>query len=115
MLATLQPVIEKRVEEKIMQALGLVISGKISEYYDKAASNEAMIMRSIEDKVNRKANQVKSDLKVEISRDTEAMLNNQLTDFRKTIRTTMANTVTYAPPGVKSSVSHPVSQVSSEK
>lgn len=46
-LAGLQPLVERRVEEKIMTTLGMVISNKINEYYQQSITNEASIMRIV--------------------------------------------------------------------
>jgi hypothetical protein len=69
-----------------MQTLGVTVANKISEYYEANANNEASVLKSIEDKVNRKVNELKADLKVELTRETESILGNQLTNFRKLIK-----------------------------
>jgi hypothetical protein len=71
---------------RIMQTLGVTVANKISEYYEANANNEASVLKSIEDKVNRKVNELKADLKVELTRETESILGNQLTNFRKLIK-----------------------------
>jgi hypothetical protein len=73
-----------------MQTLGTLISNKISEYYESNSNNEASTLKAIDEKVARRIYQLKADLKVEMTRDTESILANQLTDFRRQINQKMS-------------------------
>lgn len=83
-----------------MQTLGTLIASKISEYYESNSSNEASIIKEIDDKVARRLHQLKADLKVEMTRDAEAMLSNQLTDFRRQINQKLSAVNVAAPAAV---------------
>jgi len=68
-----------------MQTLSTLIASKIHEYYESNSNNQANTLKVIDEKVARRIYQLKVDLKVEMNRDAESMLANQLTDFRRQI------------------------------
>ena len=73
------------METRIMQTLGTLIATKIGEYYESNSNNEASTLKAIDEKVARRIYQLKADLKVDVTRDAETMIANQLTDFRRQI------------------------------